>query len=32
MFEGKKYDFWEFKNIIYAHDSAIKNGKLNIDV
>ena len=25
----KKYDFWELKNIIYVHDSAIKNDKVH---
>ena len=25
-FERKENDFWELKNIIYAHDTAIKNG------
>ena len=25
-FERKENDFWELKNIIFPHDTAIKNG------
>ena len=25
-FERKENDFWELKNIIYTHNTAIKNG------
>ena len=25
-FERKENDFWELKNIVFIHDTAIKNG------
>ena len=25
----KKHDFWELKNLIYTHDTAIKNGQVH---
>ena len=25
----EKYNFWELKNIVYAHDSTIENGKVH---
>ena len=28
-FERKENDFWELKNIIYTHDTAIKNGQVH---
>ena len=28
-FERKENDFWELKNIIYTHDTAIKNGEVH---
>ena len=27
-FERKENDFWELKNIIYTHDTAIKNSQV----
>ena len=28
-FERKENDFWELKNLIYTHDTAIKNGQVH---
>ena len=28
-FERKEYDFWKFAEIIYEHDTAIKNGQVH---
>ena len=28
-FERKENDFWELKNIIYTHDTAIKNSQVH---
>ena len=28
-FERKENDFWELKNIIYTHDTAIENGQVH---
>ena len=28
-FEKKENDFWELKNIIYTHDTAIKNSQVH---
>ena len=28
-FERNENDFWEFKKLIYTHDTAIKNGQVH---